>query len=74
MEAAGRCRRERGRAEREEQEGFTFDDEFGKVGDPGAPGGLGDAAVKVLVRPLDAVQLKGHHEAPVAQVLDGCCC
>lgn len=53
--------------------GFTFDNEFSEVGDPGAPGGLSDAAVKVLVRPLDTVQLKGHHEAPVTQVLDRCC-
>lgn len=34
---------------------FTFDNEFSKVGDPGAPGGLGDTAVKVLICSLDAV-------------------
>lgn len=52
----------------------TFDDKFSKVGDPRASGGLGDAAVQVLVRPLDSIKLEGNHEAPVAQVFDGRCC
>lgn len=34
---------------------FTFDNEFSKVWNPGAPRGLSDAAVKVLICPLDAV-------------------
>lgn len=50
---------------------FTFDNEFSKVGDPGAPGGLSNTAVKVLICSLGIVQLEGHHEAPVTQVLDG---
>lgn len=50
---------------------FTFDNQLSEVGDPGAPGGLSDTAVKVLICSLDVVQLEGHHEAPVAQVLDG---
>lgn len=53
------------------EEAFTFDDKFGKVGDTGAFGGLGDAAVQVLVRSLDGIELEGNHEAPVAQVFDG---
>lgn len=49
----------------------TFDDKFSKVRHPRASGGLGDAAVQVLVRPLDGIELEGNHEAPVAQVFDG---
>lgn len=51
----------------------TFDDELSEVWDPGAPGGLGDTAVEVLIRSLDSIELEGNHEAPVAQVLDRCC-
>lgn len=54
-----------------EEAAVTFDDEFSKVWDPRAPGGLGDAAVQVLVRPLGGVELEGNYEAPVAQVFDG---
>jgi len=49
---------------------FTFDNEFSKVGDAGASGGLCDAAVEVLLWLLDVLQLKGHCEAVAAQVLD----
>lgn len=49
---------------------FTFDNEFSKVWDSGTSGGLSDAAVKVLISSLDAVELEGHHKAPMAQVLD----
>lgn len=51
----------------------TFNNELGEVWDPRAPGGLGDAAVEVLIRSLDSIELEGNHEAPVAQVLDRCC-
>lgn len=49
---------------------FTFDNEFSKVGDTRASGGLRDAAVEVLLWLLDVLQLKGHCEAVAAQVLD----
>lgn len=53
-----------------QSQSFTFDNEFSKVRDPWSPGGLRDAAVKVLIWPLDAVQLEQYHKAPVTQVLD----
>ena len=49
---------------------LTFDEELGEVRHPCASGGEGHAAVEVLLRLLDVVQLEGGHKAPVVQVLD----